>query len=140
MTGSSKIGPVCLPNAGLNITAPETFWVTFYGQITNGDSRFLYLVEAQVSLTDSAECNSSMAYDGKISQDMLCTRQMKAEDRRCHSDSGGPLVSFRDGLWWFVGDSIWPENCSVQSKPGVYGDITHFLDWIYYQMKKHQES
>lgn len=51
------------------------------------------------------------------------------------TDSGSPLVSLKDGVWWLVGDSIWGEHCAEQNKPGVYGNITHFLDWIHRQMK-----
>uniref|UniRef100_A0A672YCM5 Peptidase S1 domain-containing protein n=1 Tax=Sphaeramia orbicularis TaxID=375764 RepID=A0A672YCM5_9TELE len=49
------------------------------------------------------------------------------------TDSGGPLVSLTDGLWWLVGDSIWGRSCTEQSKPGVYGNITYFMDWIYHK-------
>lgn len=51
------------------------------------------------------------------------------------TDSGGPLVSLKDGVWWLVGDSVWGEHCTGQDKPGVYGNVTYFLDWIYQQMR-----
>lgn len=51
------------------------------------------------------------------------------------TDSGGPLVSLKDGVWWLIGDSIWGEHCAEQNKPGVYGNVSHFLDWIHDQMK-----
>lgn len=51
------------------------------------------------------------------------------------ADSGAPLVSLKDGVWWLIGDSIWGEHCAEQNKPGVYANITHLLDWIHYQMK-----
>lgn len=51
------------------------------------------------------------------------------------TDSGGPLVSLKDGVWWLVGDTIWGEHCTEQNKPGVYGNVTYFLDWIYHQMR-----
>uniref|UniRef100_A0A3B5AKP7 Transmembrane serine protease 2 n=1 Tax=Stegastes partitus TaxID=144197 RepID=A0A3B5AKP7_9TELE len=99
------------------------------------DSGSVQLMEAQVSLVDTAECNSSIAYNGKISKDMFCARETEAGARMCRADTGGPLVTLRHGLWWLVGDSIWGEHCAGQSKPGVYGNITLYLDWIYRQMK-----
>ncbi|XP_072248839.1 transmembrane protease serine 2-like [Leuresthes tenuis] len=133
-TASSKIGPACLPNPGLNVTVPENYWITQFGPATNEDSRSLHLMEAQVTLVDSTECS------GRISEDMLCARRTDAGARTCHSDGGGPLVSLTDGLWWLIGDSIWAEHCTGQNKPGVYGNITQYLDWIYSQMKKHQDA
>ncbi|KAI4815246.1 hypothetical protein KUCAC02_005399 [Chaenocephalus aceratus] len=53
----------------------------------------------------------------------------------CHTDSGGPLVSLKDGVWWLIGDNIWGEHCKEPNRPGVYGNVTYFLDWIYHQMK-----
>lgn len=41
-------------------------------------------MEAQVSLTDTADCNSSTTYNGRISQDMLCATEMEAAANICH--------------------------------------------------------
>uniref|UniRef100_A0A3Q3DXM5 Transmembrane serine protease 2 n=1 Tax=Hippocampus comes TaxID=109280 RepID=A0A3Q3DXM5_HIPCM len=135
---SSNIGPVCLPNVGLNISAPLNVWTTGYA-LTHlliccaSDSP--YLVEAQVSLVDVAGCNSSTAYKGLISKEMLCSKGAQTGSDACKTDSGGPLVWQRDGSWWLVGENIWPESCIDLNKPGVYNNITYFLDWIYHQMK-----
>ncbi|XP_053176127.1 transmembrane protease serine 2-like [Scomber japonicus] len=137
-TVSTNIGPVCLPNVGLNIVTPQRCWTTWFGRTVNGDSGSLHLMEAQVSLINTSVCNSSSAYNGRISQDMLCARETGANT--CHTDSGAPLVSLKDGVWWLVGDRIWGDHCAEQNKPGVYGNVTHFLDWIHYQMKKHQDD
>ncbi|XP_076591384.1 transmembrane protease serine 2-like [Chaetodon auriga] len=137
---SSNVEPVCLPNVGLNITSPQSGWITQFRHTGNGDSGSLHLTEAQVSFIDTADCNSSIAYNGRISQDMLCATETKAVANKCHTDSGGPLVSLKDGVWWLVGDSIWGDRCPEQNKPGVYGNITYFLDWIYHQMRKHQDD
>ncbi|XP_031146730.1 transmembrane protease serine 2-like isoform X2 [Sander lucioperca] len=141
ITVSSNIGPVCLPNVGVSIADPQKGWITRYGCTVNGDSGFPHLMEAQVSLIDTADCNSSIAYNSRISQDMLCARETEAvADYMCHTDSGGPLMSLKDGVWWLIGDSIWGEHCTEQNKPGVYGNVTYFLDWIYHQMRKHQDD
>ncbi|XP_028320888.1 transmembrane protease serine 2-like [Gouania willdenowi] len=97
----------------------------------------LHLMEAQVSLTHSAECNSSNAYKGKISQDMFCATEFHpgAGSSMCHADGGSPLVTQSDKVWWLIGDSVWGQNCGGQNKPGVYNNVTHSLRWIYHQMK-----
>ncbi|XP_030008406.1 transmembrane protease serine 2-like [Sphaeramia orbicularis] len=136
ITASGTVRPVCLPSVGLNFTAGQKCWTTHFVQNITEDS--LHLVEAEVSLIDASECNRSTAYDGRITQDMVCAEETEADI--CRTDSGGPLVSLTDGLWWLVGDSIWGRSCTEQSKPGVYGNITYFMDWIYQQMKKHQDG
>ncbi|XP_019950754.2 transmembrane protease serine 2-like isoform X1 [Paralichthys olivaceus] len=135
---SSNIRPICLPNVGLNVSAPQKGWITRFGRTTDGDSP--QLMEAQVSLIDTAECNSSTVYNGRLSRDMLCAREMDGGADMCHTDSGGPLVARRDGLWWLIGFNIWGEHCTERNKPGVYGNVTYFLDWIYRQMKEHQDD
>ena len=37
-----------------------------------------------------------------------------------------------DGVWRLVGDSSWEGQ---GDKPGVYGNVSHFLSWIHRQMK-----
>ncbi|XP_029302754.1 transmembrane protease serine 2-like [Cottoperca gobio] len=139
LTASSDIGAVCLPHVGVNITDPQTGWVTRFGRPVNGGS--LHLMEAQVSLVDAADCNRSIASSVRISQDMFCAREMEAGAATCQTDGGGgPLVSLKDGVWWLIGDSIWGEHCTEQNNPGVYGNVTYYLDWIYHQMRKHQDG
>ncbi|XP_034404928.1 transmembrane protease serine 2-like [Cyclopterus lumpus] len=134
ISASSNIRPVCLPNVGVSIAAPQKGWITRFSRV-NGDSGPVHLMEAQVSLLNATYCNSSIAHDGRISQDMLCARETEAVANVCHTNSGGPLVSLKDGVWWLVGDGIWGEHCPEQSKPAVYGNVTYFLDWIYNQMR-----
>uniref|UniRef100_A0A4W6CSJ8 Transmembrane serine protease 2 n=1 Tax=Lates calcarifer TaxID=8187 RepID=A0A4W6CSJ8_LATCA len=105
-TGSSNIRPVCLPNVGLNFTAPQTGWITRFGRTANGGETAVVTCGYVTSCLIGGE-----------------------------TDSGGPLVSLRDGLWWLIGDTIWGEHCTQRNKPGVYGNITYFLGWIYRQMK-----
>ena len=39
----------------------------------------LHLMEVAVQLVDSGTCNSSHAYEGRITQDMICAQHMKGE-------------------------------------------------------------
>uniref|UniRef100_A0A3Q3F7H5 Transmembrane serine protease 2 n=1 Tax=Labrus bergylta TaxID=56723 RepID=A0A3Q3F7H5_9LABR len=133
-TVSSHIGPVCLPNVGVNITDDQKGWISRFS-----DSGSPYLMEAQVSLVDAADCNSSTAYNGRITQDMLCAREVEASGNIAKSfsqtDSGSPLVALKDGVWWLIGDCIRGQDCTEHQRPGVYGKIPFFLDWIFQQMR-----
>ncbi|XP_029922221.1 transmembrane protease serine 2-like [Myripristis murdjan] len=129
-TASGNIAPVCLPNVELNISVPQRCWTSGFQIIDSGS---LHLKEAEVSLVDRADCNTS--YNGRITEDMLCAGATEAGVDVCHGDSGGPLVSQKAGVWWLIGDSSWGDQCTVRNKPGVYGNVTYFLSWIYRHMR-----
>ncbi|KAK6296009.1 hypothetical protein J4Q44_G00337220 [Coregonus suidteri] len=77
-----------------------------------------------------------------------CARGVACGDGRCVSqsqwcdggDSGGPLVTEKDSVWWLVGDTSWGDGCAQRNKPGVYGNVTFFLGWIYEQIQKYQDE
>lgn len=50
-------------------------------------------------------------------------------------DSGGPLVTNKNSIWWLVGDTSWGTGCASPNRPGVYGNMTVFTDWIYKNMQ-----
>lgn len=50
-------------------------------------------------------------------------------------DSGGPLVTLKSSIWWLIGDTSWGSGCAKPNRPGVYGNVTVFTDWIYRQMR-----
>lgn len=49
-------------------------------------------------------------------------------------ESGSPLVTLKDGVWWLIGESIWAERCT-EHNTGVHGNISYFQAWIRQQMK-----
>lgn len=53
-------------------------------------------------------------------------------------DSGGPLVVKRGNVWWLAGDTSWGIECALKDKPGVYGNISHFIDWVHKQVQQVQ--
>ncbi|XP_075905949.1 transmembrane protease serine 2-like [Nelusetta ayraudi] len=131
------IGAICLTNAGLNVTTHQQGWMTTFSPPSGAASGAPYLSETRVSLVDAAECNKSTAYSGAVLADMFCAR---AATSVCHTDSGGPLVTLQDGVWWLLGDSVMGGHCTVQDNLGVYGNVSYFRDWIQQQMMKHRDA
>ncbi|MCJ8742225.1 hypothetical protein PDJAM_G00079610 [Pangasius djambal] len=132
---SSSIGPVCLPVTGLDLSTSRTYYVTGWGATVSQGSASNELREAQVSLISRTVCNSRQVYNGQITDNMICAGKLEGGVDSCQGDSGGPLVTSENFLWWLVGDTSWGQGCAIKNRPGVYGNVTTFLDWIYTQMK-----
>uniref|UniRef100_A0A8D0EDK2 Transmembrane serine protease 2 n=1 Tax=Salvator merianae TaxID=96440 RepID=A0A8D0EDK2_SALMN len=93
------------------------------------------LNEASVFLIDSSTCNARFVYNGLILPTMICAGYLSGGVDSCQGDSGGPLVTMKNAIWWLVGDTSWGTGCANQYKPGVYGNMTVFTDWIYRNMQ-----
>ncbi|KTF82347.1 hypothetical protein cypCar_00004597 [Cyprinus carpio] len=145
LTITTNVRPVCLPNKGMYFTAPQECYVTGWGALFSGGSPSQTLQEAKIQLIDRTTCNSQPVYDRQITDTMICAGKLEGGVDSCQAklnkysstqgDSGGPLVTKENSLWWLVGDTSWGDGCAFRNKPGVYGNVTYFLDWIYEQMR-----
>ncbi|OXB79535.1 UNVERIFIED_CONTAM: hypothetical protein H355_000351 [Colinus virginianus] len=88
-----------------------------------------------VPLIESSTCNSVSVYDGMILPTMVCAGYLGGGIDSCQGDSGGPLVTNKNSVWWLVGDTSWGTGCASPNRPGVYGNMTVFTDWIYKNMQ-----
>ncbi|XP_031752396.1 transmembrane protease serine 2-like isoform X2 [Xenopus tropicalis] len=131
----NKAQPVCLPNAGMFWEAGTPCWISGWGTTSEGGNVSASLKYAEVPLIDSKTCNESLVYNGTITSSMICAGYLNGTIDTCKGDSGGPLVTQTNGTWWLVGDTSWGYGCARANKPGVYGNMTTFLGWIYLQMR-----
>ncbi|XP_077051764.1 transmembrane protease serine 2 [Siphateles boraxobius] len=137
LTITTNVRPVCLPSKGMYFSAPRESYVTGWGALYSGGSPSEILQEAKIWLIDRTTCNSRQVYNGQITDTMICAGKLEGGVDSCQGDSGGPLVVKENSLWWLVGDTSWGDGCAFRNKPGVYGNVTYFLDWIYEQMRKY---
>ncbi|XP_075710743.1 transmembrane protease serine 2 [Rhinoderma darwinii] len=131
----STIKPVCLPNAGMPWTDAQSCWISGWGYTYQGGTTSSVLMAANIPLIDSATCNKPAVYNGIISSTMICAGYLSGGVDSCQGDSGGPLVTKTNNIWWLVGDTSWGTGCANRNKPGVYGNVTVSLEWIYHQMQ-----
>ncbi|XP_057379778.2 trypsin-1-like [Daphnia carinata] len=62
---------------------------------------------------------------------MLCAGDMnKGGLDSCQGDSGGPLFTSNGSSAVLHGIVSWGEGCAIASYPGVYTQVSYYLDWI----------
>uniref|UniRef100_A0A669QPY7 Peptidase S1 domain-containing protein n=1 Tax=Phasianus colchicus TaxID=9054 RepID=A0A669QPY7_PHACC len=82
-----------------------------------------------VTLLSDAECRA--AHGDDVTDGALCAGGVKGEDS-CQGDSGSPLLcagAVQGVVWWG------PNPCGQEGKPGVYGDVFRYRDWILQTMR-----
>ncbi|XP_026228349.1 transmembrane protease serine 2-like [Anabas testudineus] len=129
------VRPVCLPNIGVNLLPERQAWITGWGAVRSPPTSRDILNQAQVTIYSRDTCNRPEVLDGQVTQAMICAGNLQGGVSTCEGDNGGPLVVKEGDVWWLTGDTSWWRGCALKNKPGVYGNITFFTDWIYEQMK-----
>nr|XP_019941102.1 PREDICTED: transmembrane protease serine 2 [Paralichthys olivaceus]XP_019941103.1 PREDICTED: transmembrane protease serine 2 [Paralichthys olivaceus]XP_019941104.1 PREDICTED: transmembrane protease serine 2 [Paralichthys olivaceus] len=136
LTFTRTVKPVCLPNFGVNASPGSQAWITGWGALRSSGSSPDNLNQAQITIYSRETCNSPEVLDGQVSQTMICAGKLQGGVDTCQGDSGGPLVVKEGNVWWLAGDTSWGIGCAWRNKPGVYGNVTYFTDWIYQQMQE----
>ncbi|KAL0994363.1 hypothetical protein UPYG_G00121180 [Umbra pygmaea] len=138
LTMSTSVRPVCLPNVGLNLAPEREAWISGWGSIRTGGSAEENLRQAQITIYSRNTCNVPSVYDGLVTASMICAGRLAGGVDSCQGDSGGPMVTKESSIWWLVGDTSWGIGCATRNKPGIYGNVTYFLPWIYEQIRDTQ--
>lgn len=115
---SAQIIP--LPNAGEEFSGTTT--TIGWGRLSSGGKTPDALNEVDIDLVEFDDCNAS--YDNKILPGMICA-SLPGKDS-CQGDSGGPL--FQNGK--LVGLTSWGYGCASPDYPGVYTQVSNYIDFI----------
>lgn len=135
LTFTRTVKPVCLPNVGVELSAGHQAWITGWGTLQPSGLYPDKLNQAQVSIYSRETCNSPEVLNGEITETMICAGKLQGGVDSCQGDSGGPLVVKQGDVWWLAGDSSWGIGCAWRNNPGVYGNVTYFIDWVYRHMQ-----
>uniref|UniRef100_A0A2K6SJS2 Tryptase gamma 1 n=1 Tax=Saimiri boliviensis boliviensis TaxID=39432 RepID=A0A2K6SJS2_SAIBB len=131
VTLSSRILPVCLPEASADFGPGTRCWVTGWGYTQEGEPLPppYSLQEVEVSVVDREACSQDYpSPEGSALQpDMLCAW---GPGDACQDDSGGPLVCQVNGFWLQAGIVSWGEGCGRPNRPGVYTLVPAYVNWI----------
>jgi transmembrane serine protease 9 len=90
------------------------------------------LQQVKVPVTDREVCNAPDAYNGKITDTMICAGLKEGGKDTCQGDSGGPLVSKGpDGTFSLqVGVVSWGYGCADPNHYGVYSRMATLGAWV----------
>jgi hypothetical protein len=110
--------------AGVNAT------VTGWGTTTEGGSTPAKLRQVSVPIISNATCNSSVAYNGQITANMMCAGYASGGKDSCQGDSGGPFVVPNGSSWKLAGVVSWGDGCAQPNKYGVYTRLVNFISWV----------
>jgi len=115
----------------VELQSGQEAWVAGWG-IRSVDSDMLssLLREATVPLIHSTLCNSSLAYDGDLTQNMICAGYLLGGADTCVGDSGGPLISSNQDQELLIGVTSWGRGCGEFSHPGIYTKVQNYYTWI----------
>ncbi|XP_074807560.1 atrial natriuretic peptide-converting enzyme isoform X6 [Natator depressus] len=133
---TSYVRPVCLPSRE-QLVEPDTYcYITGWGHM--GNKMPFKLQEGEVRIISLEQCQSY--FDMKtITSRMLCAGYESGTVDSCMGDSGGPLVCEQPaGRWTLFGLTSWGSVCfSKVLGPGVYSNVSHFIEWIERQIYIH---
>uniref|UniRef100_A0A8C6TTA2 Transmembrane serine protease 2 n=1 Tax=Neogobius melanostomus TaxID=47308 RepID=A0A8C6TTA2_9GOBI len=132
---SSTVKAVCLPNTGLDVSHGRKAWITGWGTLRADGRSPDVMNQAEVTIYSRESCNRRDVLDGAVTNTMICAGKLSGGVDACQGDSGGPLVVKEGDRWFLAGDTSWGIGCAWRNKPGVYGNVPLFVDWIHQQMQ-----
>ncbi|XP_035789541.1 CLIP domain-containing serine protease B14-like [Anopheles albimanus] len=136
---SEYIVPICLPllesSESLSIP-PIEYTAAGWGATLESDGMTPVLQAVDLLPYDKERCRKVYPVPSAhgIGDGHICAGGARGQDT-CDGDSGGPLMQRIDGVAYLVGITSfgWPE-CGREGKPGVYTNVTHYLDWVAYEV------
>jgi trypsin len=121
----SEVAPIALPANGSESSG--NLYVTGWGTTSSGGSISDVLRGVEVPFVDDTTCDNNYSPRYNIYPSMLCAG--KAGVDSCQGDSGGPLYASK-GSNEQVGIVSWGIGCAADGYPGVYTQVSYFIDWI----------
>jgi len=131
---NDNVQPACLPPSNyLQENSTESICFTSgWGLLKEGGNLADKLQFVRVPTVTQTDCKDAYHPEHTITSSMICAGYPEGGKDACTNDSGGPLVCYNrnNGKAILVGVVSWGTGCARPNKFGVYGRVTHVLDWI----------
>uniref|UniRef100_H2YMJ2 Plasminogen n=1 Tax=Ciona savignyi TaxID=51511 RepID=H2YMJ2_CIOSA len=127
VVSTDKIQPVCLPSNRNRPAQMRMAIISGWG-ITQGTGSNSVLRQANVPILSQQTC---LMLHRDIAAGMICAGYTEGGTDTCQGDSGGPLVGLDNtGRYEIIGVVSWGIGCAQPNQPGVYTQVSFYLDWI----------
>lgn len=129
----SSFRPIDLNRVEIDIAAtPTNVWTSGWGTTSEGSFALPNILnKVEIPLVTKEACNSSTAYNGDITDHMICAGLPEGGKDSCQGDSGGPLfVKQTSGDFTLIGIVSWGEGCARPNKFGVYSKVNVMTEWF----------
>ncbi|NXY48231.1 OVCH2 protein, partial [Ceuthmochares aereus] len=132
---NNYVRPVCLPTKEEVVQPSSVCVVTGWGAQEEDREKGKKLHQLEVPILMLDTCQSYyINLPSKVTQRMICAGFPLEEGKdSCTGDSGGPLVcpsEDNSGFYTLHGITSWGLGCGRKSYPGVYTNVSAFVDWI----------
>jgi trypsin len=130
----TRAAPACLatPSMAGDFLVEKPLTVSGWGALQEGGGGPTVLHSVDVPGVTNTVCNG--AYNGAITDQMLCAGEPTGGIDSCQGDSGGPLTYTMEGRTYLVGVVSWGIGCAREDRYGVYARVTEEMDWINQQL------
>lgn len=131
------VAPVKLPkHARAEPTSGEDLIVSGYGTISEGVPPESRLKASRLSYVNDGTCSSTFP---KMVGSQLCATCYDDETERCgcQGDIGGPLTNTAGELVGITSNGL---GCLSKQKPGLYTQVSHFLEWMATNVGRHEAN
>jgi trypsin len=125
---NDKVAVIGLPESMAEPADGDELVASGWGTLSSGGMAPDTLYWVTVPFVNDDLCGDAYGQDS-IVPSMICAGNIDDGGvDTCQGDSGGPLMTAdRSAL---VGLSSWGRGCALAGYPGVYTQVSHFVDWI----------
>ncbi|XP_066150574.1 phenoloxidase-activating factor 2-like [Euwallacea fornicatus] len=135
---ADNIGTICLPKQGGSISSRNCFASGWGKDIFGKEGKYqVILKKIELPKVNFDECQQALrrtrlGASFKLHESFMCAGGEQGKDT-CTGDGGSPLVCpdlNNPGRYVQSGMVAWGIGCGEQGIPGVYVDVTKFINWI----------
>merc|ERR1711862_166636 len=127
LTMNDFVQGIALPEAGH--TATGDCIVSGWGTLSEGGATPDVLQKVAVPVVTDDECRDAYGAS-QIEDSMICAGVQAGGKDSCQGDSGGPFACDDTGSRYLAGVVSWGYGCARPNFPGVYTEVSYFVDWI----------
>ncbi|KAB0797544.1 hypothetical protein PPYR_08537 [Photinus pyralis] len=132
LKSGSRASAICLPEKHDKFQGLAT--VSGWGRMTEAGNSPQTLQQVTLPFIDKYSCRAryqQVGFSQYLSECQLCAGTPYGGKDACQGDSGGPLVCAKDsGQYFLCGIVSWGIGCARPDYPGVYTEVSCFVDWI----------